>query len=706
MKKTLLTILVVSLCLTACQRHTLTSFDKVVQGDPIKPVMLTGEEQTVELEDFIPTLIGNRFETIIFNGIEYDGQTTKFDLEPLNDYSMWLGSDAIPTLLIKDETTDTHQGATITIPILPLSAPHRQAAFIKEVGHKHIVVNFTNKPKNIRFLVLWQNMIIGTEFTQLSESSFSLAMPTDCHKSGRSFLRVYAIDDECVYNDILLPLENMRPVTKVAQLNRHDFEAQVLYSLMIDRFNNGDKNNDWKLNSPEVLDIVDYQGGDIKGITQKINEGFFDDLGITTLWLSPITQNPWDAWGRYIFQDNDDGTYNNKYDKTKPYTKFSGYHGYWPIFATAVDVRFGSSDELRKLLATAHKHNMNVILDYVANHMHIHSPTLTEHPDWHTDSILPDGRRNFELWDEARLTTWFDTHIPTLDLEREEVYEPMTDSATFWMENFDFDGYRHDACKHIPEVYWRTLAKKLKERVPDRKLWMIGETYGGPDLIGRYVKTGMLDAQFDFNVYFTAIHAIADEDGSMEEVQRVITESLAAYGAHHTMGNISGNHDQVRFISLAGGAVSFDENGKEAGWTRECGVGNADVAYKKALLLEVLNLTIPGIPCIYQGDEYGQAGGNDPDNRLPMRFDNYNEQEQAFRQEVSSLVHLRRGSMAMLYGEYLPVAATKNILCFKRVYLNEEVLVAINTSDQPQIIEVDGVNLEVQPLDYLITTKK
>ena len=199
----------------------------------------------------------------------------------------------------------------------------------------------------------------------------------------------------------------------VKDIRRKDFHSQILYSLMIDRFNNGTTDNDWKINSPEVLDKVDYQGGDILGITKKIEEGFFTDLGVTTIWISPITQNPYDAWGQNVDPD----------------TKFSGYHGYWPIYSTVVDKRFGSDEELRQMLSTAHANEHNVILDYVANHLHINSPVLQKHPDWTTPLILPDGRENIALWDEQRLTTWFDKHIPTLDLEREEVCEPMTDSA-------------------------------------------------------------------------------------------------------------------------------------------------------------------------------------------------------------------------------------------------------------------------------------
>ena len=463
-------------------------------------------------------------------------------------------------------------------------------------------------------------------------------------------------------------------------LNRHDDQAQVLYSIMVDRFQNGNTSNDWKINSPEVLDIVDYQGGDFAGITQKIKEGYFTNLGVNTLWISPITQNPWDAWGKYVFH------HGNKYDSTKTYTKFSGYHGYWPIYATAIDKRLGTDQELKELLSCAHANNINVVLDYVANHMHINAPTLQEHPDWHTDSILPDGRRNFGLWDEARLTTWFDTHIPTLDLEREEVCQPMTDSALYWLANYDFDGFRHDACKHIPEQYWRMLGQKMAERFPDRHIWMIGETYGSPELINSYVKTGMLNAQFDFNVYFAATRALCN-DGSMQDIDNTIRTSLATYGAHHTMGNISGNHDQVRFASFAGGAVNFWEDPKEAGWTRYCGIVPndqtdnkqlIDEAYKRTLLLEVLNLTLPGVPCIYQGDEYAEVGANDPDNRHMMRFDGLNEYEQNFRQQVADLIHLRRSSMPLLYGDYIPVSATDDVLCFDRIYMGETMRIEID----------------------------
>ena len=321
-----------------------------------------------------------------------------------------------------------------------------------------------------------------------------------------------------------------------------------------------------------------------------------------------------------------------------------------------------------------------MVLDYVANHMHINSPTLQQHPDWHTDSLLPDGRRNFELWDEARLTTWFDKHIPTLDLERPEVCEQMTDSALYWLENYELDGFRHDACKHIPEGFWRMLGQKIATRWPGRPIWMIGETYGSPELIGSYVKTGMLNAQFDFNVYFTTREALCGLKGLDEALNNELT-SLRTYGAHHTMGNISGNHDQIRFASIAGGAIDINSQGKEEGWTREVGIGDAETAYKRALLLEVFNLTIPGVPCIYQGDEYAEVGGNDPDNRQMMRFETLNNEEKNMRAQVAELIHMRRQSMPLLYGDLIPLESTSDEIQYARVYLGHKVIVTINRTE-------------------------
>ena len=672
MKKIVLSLMVTA-SLIACN-----STEKVAVVDrnpdtqnPIMPIVYGGGDdlqETIHLTDYLPQV--KCFDSLVFT-TEPSYQVLKAG----NGLLTITGDHTLSVLSIEDKTT----GIKYDIPILPKST-YEVGLTTKSFTDSTITLDVLNEYEHLQFRIFWQDTR-ATEYVNYGQydPEATITIEKSWRESkGRTFIRVYALGDGKNLNDLLIPLENGKVVADASLLTRHDDQAQVLYSLMIDRFHNGNKKNDWKMNSPEVLDIVDYQGGDIAGITQKIKEGFFNDLGITTIWISPITQNPWDAWGMNKFPNG------NKYDNTKAYTKFSGYHGYWPIYATEVEKRFTTEEELHEMLDVAHSHGLNVILDYVANHMHINSPTLQEHPDWHTDSILPDGRRNFELWDEARLTTWFDVHIPTLDLERPEVCSPMTDSALVWLEKFDFDGFRHDACKHIPLNYWRELGAKMKQRYPNRHIWMIGETYGDTKLIGSYVKSGLLNSQFDFNIYHTAIDVFGKPNQSLKSINKTILESLAAYGSHHTMGNISGNHDKCRFISLAGGAVSWNESDKAAGWERHVGVtadGDAareEAAYKAAMLLEVINLTIPGVPCIYQGDEYAEAGANDPDNRHMMKFNGLSERQQQFRDEVQKLVQLRRNSLPLIYGEYIPVTVTDNLLVFDRTYMGQNVRVSID----------------------------
>ena len=565
-----------------------------------------------------------------------------------------------------------HDDAPLSIVVLG-GVRDTAASYMSSTNVKEGVIAIEATLPVTEAVALWQNERI--EAISFEGHAINVTIPEEAKDFERSVIRVFAASESGRFNDVLLPLEYGEVVTDAEQLKRTDHQAQILYSLMIDRFNNGNKANDWKINSPEVLDKVDYQGGDIAGITAKIEEGFFTDLGITTIWISPITQNPYDAWGQNV----------------NPDTKFSGYHGYWPIYSTVVDKRFGTDEELRTMLSTAHEGEMNVILDYVANHLHINSPVLQEHPDWTTELYLPDGRKNIGQWDgETRLTTWFDEHIPTLDLEREEVCDPMTDSALHWVRNFDFDGYRHDACKHIPLNYWRMLTHKMKSEMPNRNLWMIGETYGDTELIGSYVKTGMIDSQFDFNLYHNSRDVIADPNQSMKLIAATVEESERAYGSHHTMGNITGNHDKPRFISLAGGDMAlgwYDD--KAEGWHRDVKVGDMDKGHAGLQLLKAIISTVPGVPCLYQGDEYGVPGANDPDNRDMMTFECENDYQVREFEQTKALFHARRESMPLNYGDLRTLYVDDQAWVFLRHYMGDWTIVALNVRTDIKTIEVE-----------------
>lgn len=548
-------------------------------------------------------------------------------------------------------------------------------------GGDEIKFGFNHEPKTV--LAFYQNhKLEAVNSVEGFTQPITIIIPKDAKQKERTYIRVFAFDDKSVANELLIPLHNGEVLTEISDLQRTDFEAATIYNTFIDRFFDGDPTNNRPTDDPDIHPRANYHGGDIAGITQKIEDDFFKELGINTIWISPIVKNPEGAYGEY----------------PNPKTKFSAYHGYWPISFTLIDNRFGTEEEFTKLVETAHANNMNVLLDFVANHVHEEHPIYQANKDWATELHLPDGTLNTERWDEHRLTTWFDVFLPTLDLEKPEVYEMLTDSAVYWIEKYNLDGFRHDATKHIPEIFWQTLTLKLKQRVmipQNKKLYQIGETYGTAELIGSYVNTGQLNAQFDFNVY-DAVSTCLATDRNFADLAQVLQTSAKYYGNHHLMGNITGNQDRGRFISYAGGSLDFSEDAKLAGWTRKIEVGNP-IGYKKSAMLMAVISTIPGIPVVYYGDEIGMPGGNDPDNRRMMKFENLTDEEKKLKENATKLLNFRQNSLALIFGDFKILQADNEIFVYQRTYFDKIVIVALNKSEEEKTIEIpisDRFNIE------------
>ncbi|MEM9023243.1 MAG: alpha-amylase family glycosyl hydrolase, partial [Bacteroidota bacterium] len=224
-------------------------------------------------------------------------------------------------------------------------------------------------------IVLWDNHRLSDAQVQFLGDNVSVTLPFAARKRDRSFLRAWAVNQYGVSNDILIPLERGNVVTAPTQLTREDKEASILYFLLVDRFHNGNTGNDAPVEDERVAPRANYFGGDLAGVREKLDNGFFKELGMNTIWLSPILQNPEGAFQEY----------------PEPRRWFSGYHGYWPISFSNIDHRFGTSEELQALVDAAHEQGINVILDVVSNHVHEQHPFIQAHPDWSTDLDLPDG---------------------------------------------------------------------------------------------------------------------------------------------------------------------------------------------------------------------------------------------------------------------------------------------------------------------------
>jgi len=180
----------------------------------------------------------------------------------------------------------------------------------------------------------------------------------------------------------------------------------------------------------------------------------------------------------------------------------------------------------------------------------------------------------------------------------------------------------------------------------------------------------------------------------------ILNESKRWYGSHHFMGNITGNQDRPRFISLADGSLKAGENYKQAGWDRDIQILE-NSGYLKLQNLLSLMIVIPGVPVVYYGDEIGLPGAGDPDSRRMMVFDKGKlTEEQIFHfKQFQKLLKLRSENIALIYGDCQVESKTKNELIVKRSYFDEQVVfVHLNYTDTAEIQKISANYSEMELL--------
>ncbi|NTX62540.1 glycosyl hydrolase [Myxococcus sp. CA051A] len=457
------------------------------------------------------------------------------------------------------------------------------------------------------------------------------------------------------------------------------WESGLMYFAFTDRFLNARSENDGAV--ADVDPIANYQGGDFAGITQKIEDGYFDALGVRTLWISPVDQNP---EGRFI------GT-GGKY--------YAGYHGYWPSQPRATQHRFGSIEDLRALTAAAHRKGIRVIADLVLNHVHEEHPYWVSHrnDDWfNTSASCVCGTQDCD-WEEKRLTCKFTNYLPDFNWRSSNMVDQFIDDTLWWLEAADFDGFRMDAVKHMDQVAGRTLRGRLRDitAMTGTEFYLVGETFVGADgrsQIARYISPRELDGQFDFPLYWPVREAFADGQG-LERVDQAVRENEVFYAPGTINSPFIGNHDVARFISQA--AKQLDGEGGDPWSSSRPSASVTDAAaFEKAKFAFTFVLTQPGVPLVYYGDEVGLPGAGDPDNRRLMRFGStLTPLEAELLAVVQKLGQTRLAHPALQTGARHTLRIERDLYIFQRSLPDGQgAVIAINRSDveRPLVVEPLG----------------
>lgn len=461
------------------------------------------------------------------------------------------------------------------------------------------------------------------------------------------------------------------------------WQDAVLYFAMTDRWFDGNPGNGNPAACIASDSPANWMGGDFAGLTQKIEEGYFTDLGINALWISAVNDNP-----------------NGCYVGELGY-QYTSYHGYFPISLDQTEDHFGTIDELKALVQAAHRRGIRVIMDLAANHMHEESPLWTDHKDWFFGNLLLC--EDADHWDTHPIDCWFQPYLPDLDYRNNDAVNAMTDAAIEWVRVADFDGFRVDAVKHMVHNFGRTLRHKVRTQLENSGVpfYLVGETFVGDwgggtglneTLIKDYISDRELNGQFDFPLYWEIVKVLArgeGDTGRMARLAEVTSQSLTYYGTNAIMSRFLGNHDVARFISHAVPGVIADQwsNGaKEVGWSNPPPLPTNPEAFSRLIAGFGFILSLPGVPLVYYGDEIGMPGAGDPDNRRMMQFDGLSAEQVRVKTALTSLIAARADHPAMRSGTFALLFSDAQGMAFAVSTASDAILTVLNMGGARTIV--------------------
>ena len=417
-------------------------------------------------------------------------------------------------------------------------------------------------------------------------------------------------------------------------------QDEVIYFLLPDRFENGDRSNDTggiaggKLQHGfDPTDEGFYHGGDLAGLTARLD--YIQGLGATAVWLAPV--------------------FRNKPVQGEPGREFSGAHGYWITDFTTVDPHFGTDAEFKAFVDAAHARGMKVYMDIIANHTadviryrecpandcayrsradypysrqggvegaaindgfdgtnferltrsgYAWTPYVPQAeatvkvPAWLNDPIYYHNRGDTTFKGESSLDGDF-AGLDDLYTEHPRVVQGMIEIYGDWIDRYGIDGFRIDTARHVNPEFWQAFVPAMLERARARGIpnfHIFGEVYDhDPGILARFTQVDRYPAVLDFAFQTTATDVANGIKGTDALARLYMADALYAGGEAGAMQlpTFLGNHDMGRiggFIAKAHPDASADE------------------LLARTTLAHALMMFGRGVPTIYYGDEQGFAG--------------------------------------------------------------------------------------------------
>lgn len=379
------------------------------------------------------------------------------------------------------------------------------------------------------------------------------------------------------------------------------------------------------------------RGGTVRGVTENLD--YIASLGFNCIYLNPIFAA-------------------------------RSYHRYDTLDYYRIDPHMGAEDDLRDLVRRAHALGIRVILDGVFNHV------SSDHPFFR--DVLEKGRASryyscfYALPETPRLPAAGDLPGYTCfsyvaDMPKTNTADPFLrqyfcDIGAYWVRKFDVDGWRLDVANELDDGFLRAFRASVKAAKSDALI--VGEVW---ENAAHYLGGDMLDSAMNYDFRRYCRRFFAEQTVDAETFDTNVSTLLLRYNENALFAqlNLLDSHDVSRFLSLCGGKTERME------------------------LAVLLQMTFPGMPCVFYGDEKGLCGESEPEYRRPMEWDASSPLEEVYRRMIA----LRKTHPALRYGSFHTELACGGVYRYSRVWNGTKITVAMNLGAEPVKAEKRGTLL-------------
>ena len=397
----------------------------------------------------------------------------------------------------------------------------------------------------------------------------------------------------------------------------------------------------------EIRDSVIYEvnvrqyseSGTFKDFTKDIPK--LKDLGVKIIWLMPI--HP-------ISETKRKGTLGSYYS-------ISNYK--------EINPEFGNKEDFDKLITEAHRNEMYVILDWVANHTGWDHHWIKTNPEFYTKNS------SGEIIDPINPSTgesWGWTDVADLNFDNMEMQEEMIQAMEYWVKEHNIDGYRLDAAHSCPASFWKKSIDRLNET---KKVLMLAESDGYHT--GGFELIELFDMSYNWSGHHV-LNRIFKKENNSKDLKENIVRNINDYSSEHILMNFTSNHDENTWAGTV-----FDRYGNGA------------------KTFAALTYFLPGIPLIYNGQEYGL------DKRLAFfEKDFIPKKESDFFDFYKKLNKLKKENNLLNIDSKIKFEVietnSNNLVCFKRSIGEESIYFIANLSETKQEVQT-GIKKKLRSLN-------